>query len=109
MGYFLVNYSFLCDNSKSKGNIIFFIFNFVFSTGNKLKHKDLNIQSDAELKHTFKNSAFIALGALGAHIIAQALPMTHLLEYGTTIGIVTGVAGMVTAKVQENKNKRPKM
>ena len=77
--------------------------------GDKLKHKDLNIQSDAELKHTFKNSAFIALGALGAHIIAQALPMTHLLEYGTTIGIVTGVAGMVTAKVQENKNKRPKM
>ena len=40
VGYFLVNYSFLCDNSKSKGNIIFFIFNFIFSTGNKLKHKE---------------------------------------------------------------------
>jgi hypothetical protein len=39
-GIFLVNYSFLCDNSKSKENIIFFIFNFVFSTENKLKHKE---------------------------------------------------------------------
>lgn len=38
-GYFLVNYSFLCDNSKSKENIIFFICNFVFSTGNKLNIK----------------------------------------------------------------------
>ncbi len=77
--------------------------------GEKLKFNEIKSQNYNELRETFKSSAFLAAGSLGAHVLAQSLPMTHLLDYGAAIGVTTGAVGMVITKVQEHKNKQLKI